>query len=172
MIFLYIVLIFLFLFFHFFIWLLLYIFIILILTLFRKLCIALNINDIKKIKEDFHVPEKYLSLINKDCKITSTSIAIPNKKFYGFVQTISPRISPTSRSISLRGTFCIFEDGKRVKRKEIEIDQCLSGFLEIISGLKAGDSVVAEGVVKISDKDIVEINSRPENSNNVAIDAS
>jgi len=44
--------------------------------------------------------------------------------------------------------------------------------LEIISGLKAGDSVVAEGVVKISDKDIVEINSRPENSNNIAIDVS
>ena len=33
--------------------------------------------------------------------------------------------------------------------------------MEIISGLKAGDSVVAEGVAKISDKDIVEINSRP-----------
>ena len=44
--------------------------------------------------------------------------------------------------------------------------------MKIISGLKAGDSVVVEGVVKISDKDIVEINSRPENSNNVAIDAS
>ena len=40
------------------------------------------IDDIKKIKLDFPVPEIYLSLINKDCKITSTSIAIPNKKFY------------------------------------------------------------------------------------------
>jgi hypothetical protein len=40
--------------------------------------------------------------------------------------------------------------------------------VKIISGLKAGDSVV----VKISDGDIVEINSRPEKSNNVAIGAS
>ena len=48
----------------------------------------------------------------------------------------------------------------------------LNGFVKIISGLKAGDSVVLDGVVKISDGDIVEINSRPEKSNNVAIGAS
>ena len=40
--------------------------------------------------------------------------------------------------------------------------------MKIISGLKAGDSVV----VKILDGDIIEINSRPEKSNNVAIGAS
>lgn len=62
-----------------------------------------TIDDIKKIKVDFSVPEKYLSLINKGCKITATSIAIPDKKFYGTVQAISPRISPISRSISVRG---------------------------------------------------------------------
>ena len=44
--------------------------------------------------------------------------------------------------------------------------------MKIISGLKAGVSVVTDGVVKISDGDIVEINSRPEKSNNDAIDAS
>ena len=41
--------------------------------------------------------------------------------------------------------------------------------MKIIIGLKAGDSVVIDGVVKISDGDIVEINSRPEKSNNVAV---
>ena len=40
--------------------------------------------------------------------------------------------------------------------------------MKIISGLKAGDSVV----VKISDGDIVEINSRPEKRNNAAVVAS
>ena len=44
--------------------------------------------------------------------------------------------------------------------------------MKIISGLKAGVSVVTDRVVKISDVDIVEINSRPEKSNNVAIGAS
>lgn len=175
--------------------------------------IITTIDDIKKIKVDFPVPEKYLSLINKDCKITATSIAIPNKKFYGVVQAISPRISPTSRSISVRGIIeneeyllrpgmmlnvtmqmqdrnvllipensisnvgekhfvFLIEDGNRVKQKEVEIGQRLSGFVEIISGLKAGDSVVTDGVVKISDGDIVEISSRHEKSNNVAVGAS
>ena len=44
--------------------------------------------------------------------------------------------------------------------------------MKIISSLKAGDSVVTDRVVKISDGDIVEINSRPEKSNNDAIGAS
>ena len=175
--------------------------------------IITTIDDIKKIKVDFPVPEKYLSLINKDCKITATSIAIPNKKFYGVVQAISPRISPTSRSISVRGIIgneeyllrpgmmlnvimqmqdrnvllvpensisnvgekhfvFLIEDGNRVKQKEVEIGQRLSGFVEIISGLKAGDSVVTDGVVKISDGDIVEISSKSEKCNNVAVGAS
>ncbi len=175
--------------------------------------IITTIDDIKKIKVDFPVPEKYLSLINKDCKITATSIAIPNKKFYGIVQAISPRISPTSRSISVRGIIeneeyllrpgmmlnvtmqmqdrnvllipensisnvgekhfvFLIEDGNRVKQKEVEIGQRLSGFVEIICGLKAGDSVVTDGIVKISDGDIVEISSRHEKSNNVAVGAS
>ena len=59
------------------------------------------IDDIKKIKLDFPVPEIYLSLINKDWKITLTSITIPNKKFYGVEQAISPCISPTSLIISI-----------------------------------------------------------------------
>ena len=44
----------------------------------------------------------------------------------------------------------------------------LNGFVKIISGLKAGDSVV----VKISDGDIVVINSIPEKSNNIAVGTS
>lgn len=62
-----------------------------------------TIDDIKKIKVDFSVPEKYLSLITKGCKIEVTSIALPGKKFHGTVQAVSPRVSPTSRSISVRG---------------------------------------------------------------------
>ena len=44
--------------------------------------------------------------------------------------------------------------------------------MKIISGLKAGVSVVTDRVVKISDKDIVEINSRPEKRKNAAVGAS
>jgi len=44
--------------------------------------------------------------------------------------------------------------------------------LEIISSLKAGDSVVIDRVVKISNGNIIKISSRPEKRNNVAVGAS
>lgn len=75
-------------------------------------------------------------------------------------------------SISNVGEKRFVFDGNRVKQKEVEIGQRLSGFVEIISGLKAGDSVVTDGVVKISDGDIVEISSKSEKCNNVAVGAS
>ena len=75
-------------------------------------------------------------------------------------------------SISNVGEKRFVFDGNRVKQKEVEIGQRLSGFVEIISGLKAGDSVVTDGVVKISDGDIVEISSKFEKCNNVAVGAS
>lgn len=65
--------------------------------------IITTIDDIKKMKVDFSVPEKYLSLIDKDCEITATSVALPNQEFHGKVLAVSPRISTISRSISVRG---------------------------------------------------------------------
>ena len=171
-----------------------------------------TIDDIKKIKIDFPVPEKYLSLINKDCKITATSIALPNKKFYGSVQAISPRISPISRSISVRGIIendeyllrpgmmlnvtiqmqdrnallvpessisnvgekhfvFLLGGGNKVKQTEVEIGQRINGYVEIVNGVKAGDSVVTDGVVKISDGDTVQIIQKADNSSAVAGDS-
>lgn len=171
-----------------------------------------TIDDIKRIKVDFPVPEKYLSLINKDCKITATSIAIPNKKFYGSVQAISPRISPISRSISVRGIIendeyllrpgmmlnvtiqmqdrnallvpessisnvgekhfvFLLGDGNKVKQTEVEIGQRINGYVEIVKGVKAGDSVVTDGVVKISDGDTVQIIPKAANNSAVAGDS-
>lgn len=172
-----------------------------------------TIDDIKKIKVDFlPVPEKYLSLINKDCKITATSIALPNKKFYGSVQAISPRISPISRSISVRGIIendeyllrpgmmlnvtiqmqdrdallvpessisnvgekhfvFLLGDGNKVKQTEVEIGQRIKGYVEIVNGVKASDSVVTDGVVKISDGDTVQIIQKAANNSAVIGDS-
>ncbi|MBR1734067.1 MAG: efflux RND transporter periplasmic adaptor subunit [Alphaproteobacteria bacterium] len=61
-----------------------------------------TLDNIRKIKVDFSVPEKYFSLINKQCKITATSIAMSGREFFGNVHAVSPRISPVSRSFSVR----------------------------------------------------------------------
>lgn len=157
-----------------------------------------TIDDIKKIKVDFSVPEKYLSLITKGCKIEATSIALPGKKFFGTVQAISPRISETSRSMTIRGIIenddyllrsgmmlnvtikmqdrnaiqiqesailnigekhyvYVIDSENRAKQKEIEIGERRNHLVEITKGLTLSDRVIIDGVVKISDGDIVKI---------------
>lgn len=167
-------------------------------SLLTPTTVITTIDDIKKIKVDFPVPEKYLSLINTNCKISATSIAVPGKQFFGSVQAISPRISPISRSISVRGiienekyllrpgmmlnvtiqmqdrdavmipeasVFNIGEkhfvyvlgEGNKVKQTEIEIGQRQKSLVEVTNGLKKEDTIVIDGIVKISDGDVVNI---------------
>lgn len=157
-----------------------------------------TIDDIKKIKVDFSVPEKYLPLITKGCKIEATSIALPGKKFLGEVQAISPRISATSRSMSVRGIIendgyllrsgmmlnvtiemqdrnaiqiqesailnvgekhyvYVVDSENRAKQKEVEIGERRDHLVEITKGLTSSDKVIVDGVVKISDGDVVRI---------------
>ncbi len=157
-----------------------------------------TIDDIKKIKVDFSVPEKYLSLITTGSKIEATSIALPGKKFFGTVQAISPRISSTSRSISVRGIIenndyllrsgmmlnvtiemqdrnaiqvqesavlnvgekhyvYVVDSENKARQKEIEIGERSDHLVEVTKGLTSSDKVIIDGVVKISDRDIVKI---------------
>lgn len=157
-----------------------------------------TIDDIKKIKVDFSVPEKYLSLISTGCKIEVTSIALPGKKFVGTVQAVSPRISSTSRSISVRGIIenndyllrsgmmlnvtiemqdrnaiqvqesailnvgekhyvYVVDSQNKAKQREIEIGERRDHLVEVTKGLTSSDRVIIDGVVKISDGDVVKI---------------
>ena len=165
-----------------------------------------TLDSIKKIKVDFSVPEKYFSLINKHCKITATSIAISGRKFCGTVDAVSPRISPVSRSFSVRGiinndeyllrpgmmlnvtiemqdrdailvpesaVFSIGEkhhvfllvEGDKVKQTSVEIGLRQNGCVEITNGLKANETIITEGVVKLSDGDKVSISNTASNMN-------
>lgn len=160
--------------------------------------VVTTIDDIKKIKVDFSVPEKYLYLITKGCKIEVSSIALPGKKFFGTVQAVSPRISSTSRSISVRGIIdneeyllrsgmmlnviiemqdrtaiqipesailnvgekhyvFVLKEGNKVKEQEIEIGLRQNGVVEVTKGLGLEDKIVVDGVVKISDGDVVRV---------------
>ena len=157
-----------------------------------------TIDDIKKIKVDFSVPEKYLSLITTGCKIEATSIALPGKKFFGTVQAVSPRISSASRSISVRGIIenndyllrsgmmlnvtiemqdrnaiqvqesailnvgekhyvYVVDSQNKAKQREIEIGERRDHLVEVTKGLTSSDTVIIDGVVKISDGDVVKI---------------
>ncbi len=167
-------------------------------TLLSPGTVITTIDDIKKIKVDFPVPEKYLSMINNGCKIEATSVALPGKKFYGTVLAVSPRISSISRSLLVRGIIenedyllrsgmmlnisiemqernaiqiresailnvgekhyvYVVDSENRANQREIEIGERHNGFVEITKGLSLSDTIIVDGVVKISDGDIVKI---------------
>ncbi|MDR0677392.1 MAG: efflux RND transporter periplasmic adaptor subunit [Holosporaceae bacterium] len=65
--------------------------------------IITTIDNIDKLKVDFPVPEKYSTLLKPKLKITAKSVAFSERKFEGNIIAVVPRISPTSRSISVRG---------------------------------------------------------------------
>lgn len=62
-----------------------------------------TIDDIKKIKIDFFIPEKYLSIVTPGLKFHADSVAFKNKTFKGNIAAIAPRLSVNSRSIHVRG---------------------------------------------------------------------
>lgn len=62
-----------------------------------------TLDDISKLKIDFTVPEKYNLLLAPQSKIFATSVAVPKTKFEGEVLAIVPRVSPETRSVSVRG---------------------------------------------------------------------
>jgi membrane fusion protein (multidrug efflux system) len=160
-----------------------------------------TIDDIKKIKVDFSIPEKYVHSIEPSSKIIVESNAVPGRKFGGDISAISTRVSTTSRSVSVRGiidnkdyllrpgmmlkitiqmkdrdaiqlperavsnigekhyVFVIDKkaDKTAVKRRFIVIGERKDDLVEVKDGLKVGETVVIEGIGKLSDKDIVQI---------------
>ncbi|MDR0581067.1 MAG: efflux RND transporter periplasmic adaptor subunit [Holosporaceae bacterium] len=73
--------------------------------------IVTTIDDIDKLKVDFTLPEKYSLLLKPNLKITAKCVAMAEKKFEGNILAIVPRISTTSRSISVRA---LIDNGNRL----------------------------------------------------------
>lgn len=71
-------------------------------TLVSPGTIITTLDDIKKIKVDFSVPEKYVLSIKAGTKIQAESSAAQDKKFEGNVIAIVPRISTFSRNVMVR----------------------------------------------------------------------
>lgn len=61
-----------------------------------------EIVEIKRLKVDYSVPERYLSRLALNQTVDLSSSAFPGKSFTGMVDFISPSISPATRTIGLR----------------------------------------------------------------------
>nr|WP_246189340.1 efflux RND transporter periplasmic adaptor subunit [Pseudoxanthomonas kalamensis] len=64
-----------------------------------------TLDDISRVYVDFPVPEARLSNLQRDERLTATSVAWPGREFEGKVETIDARIDPDTRAVTVRGMF-------------------------------------------------------------------
>ena len=61
-----------------------------------------TLDDTRVVKLDFPVPETELASIEPGLAVVAESIAYPDRRFDGIVQTVDSRIDPVTRSIAVR----------------------------------------------------------------------
>ena len=61
-----------------------------------------TLDDTSTIKLDFTVPETYLGVLGNGMDITARSPAYPDRNFEGTVSTISSRVDPETRTLTIR----------------------------------------------------------------------
>lgn len=64
--------------------------------------IVTTLDDVRVIKLDFSVPENFLSVIKIGQEVIASSPAYESQLFIGTVKTISSRVDPVTRSITIR----------------------------------------------------------------------
>lgn len=67
--------------------------------------VVTTIDDIRSVKVDFSVPEKYVLKIHKGASIFATSEASNGIVFSGEIIAVSPRIDEETHNVSVRGIF-------------------------------------------------------------------
>lgn len=71
-------------------------------TLLSPNTVVTTLDDVSIIKLDFSIPEIYLAVLSKGQEVISRSPAYPGMDFIGRVQTISSRVDPITRSVTVR----------------------------------------------------------------------
>lgn len=61
-----------------------------------------TLDDISTVKLDFSVPESFLSVVIPGQTVVARSVAYPGKDFEGKVTTVSSRINPVTRAVTVR----------------------------------------------------------------------
>lgn len=61
-----------------------------------------TLDDIRRVKLDFSVPETFLTVVKEDMVIVAHSIVYPDHDFTGYVDSVDTRLDPVSRSIQVR----------------------------------------------------------------------
>lgn len=149
-----------------------------------------TLDDISRIKVDFSVPERNLSLLAVGQPVDATSDAYPGIEFRGAVSSVGSRVDNVTRSLAARAEFdnperklrpgmllevslkraaretlqvpelslqqigqqaFLFRVGAddKVEQVPVRIGARRPGWVEIVEGVKPGDRIVVEGIVKL-----------------------
>jgi membrane fusion protein (multidrug efflux system) len=149
-----------------------------------------TLDDVSRIRLDFSVPERYLSLLNPGQPVLATSDAWPGQQFHGSIASVGSRLDPVTRALAARAEFdnadgklragmlldvsvqraarntlqvpelalqqvgqqaFLFRVGadSKVEQVPVRIGARRPGWVEIVDGIKAGERVVVEGIVKL-----------------------
>lgn len=151
-----------------------------------------TLDDIKPIKIDFSVPERYFASIAVDQEVITRSRAYPGEQFVGRIASIDSRVDPVTRSVKVRAKIdndderlrpgmllqvtllrsidealllpekalipiqnrqyvYVLTPDNRARQKEVTIGRRKPGIVEITDGLKPGEKVIIEGIVRLRD---------------------
>jgi len=61
-----------------------------------------TLDDVTPIKLDFSVPERFLSVVQRGQSVSAQAAAYPGEIFAGEVATVSPRVDPVTRAVTVR----------------------------------------------------------------------
>lgn len=151
-----------------------------------------TLDDIKPIKVDFSVPERYFASVAVDQEVIARSRAYPGEQFTGRISSIDSRVDPVTRSVKVRAKInndderlrpgmllqitllrsidealllpekalipiqnrqyvYVLTPDNRARQKEVTIGRRKPGIVEITDGLKPGEKVIIEGIVRLRD---------------------
>lgn len=71
-------------------------------SLVRPADVITTLDDIRVVKVDFSVAEKYLASLSPGQRVLATSVAYPDRQFEGTISTVDSRIDPVSRAVLVR----------------------------------------------------------------------
>lgn len=157
-----------------------------------------TLDDIRPIKVDFSVPERYFASLAVNQEVIARNRAYPQQQFIGKITSIDSRIDPVTRSVRVRAQIANDEDllrpgmllqitllrsidkalllpekalmpiqnrqyvfmttpDNRAKQVEVRIGRRKPGVVEITEGVKPGDEVIVEGLVRLRDGVPIEV---------------
>ncbi|MBU2678525.1 MAG: efflux RND transporter periplasmic adaptor subunit [Gammaproteobacteria bacterium] len=61
-----------------------------------------TLDDVRKIKLDFSVPETFLTVVKEGMQIRARSVVFPDRVFEGTITSIDTRLDPVSRAVQIR----------------------------------------------------------------------